>query len=200
MTLVTETSSKREATKQANRAAILEAAREVFGEFGFGAASVRDIIRRTDLASGTFYNYFPDKESIFRALVEDFGEEARRRVRAARKAAESPVGFVGDGFRAFFELIVEDPELYGFMRRNAGTIRTLFDAEQVPLGAGELGEDLRGVIASGALPELDVDYWSHAMVAVGVEIGERMIERDPPDVEGATRFCAQLFLRGLSAA
>ena len=48
---------RREQTKAANRAAILEAALEVFGELGYDAASVRDVIRRTDLASGTFYNY-----------------------------------------------------------------------------------------------------------------------------------------------
>ena len=59
--------------------------RDVFAEEGYGAVGVRDIIRRTDLASGTFYNYFPDKEAIFRALVEDTGAEARRRVRAARR-------------------------------------------------------------------------------------------------------------------
>ena len=68
------------------------AAREAFGELGYGASSVRDIIRRTDLASGTFYNYFPDKESVFRALVEEVGAEARRRVRAARTAARTPAG------------------------------------------------------------------------------------------------------------
>src|SRR3954454_17390478 len=77
---------KRERTKAANRAAILEAARGVFGESGFGAASVRDIIRRTDLAAGTFYNYFPDKPSIFTALLDDVGAEARRRVQAARRS------------------------------------------------------------------------------------------------------------------
>jgi hypothetical protein len=41
-----------------NRQAILDAAREVFGELGYDAATVRDIIRRTGLASGTFYNYY----------------------------------------------------------------------------------------------------------------------------------------------
>jgi AcrR family transcriptional regulator len=56
---------RRERTKAANRASILDAAREVFAEHGYEAASVRDIIRGTDLASGTFYNYFPDKDAIF---------------------------------------------------------------------------------------------------------------------------------------
>jgi AcrR family transcriptional regulator len=38
---------KREQTKVANRQAILDAAREVFGELGYETATVRDIIRRT---------------------------------------------------------------------------------------------------------------------------------------------------------
>jgi len=36
------------------------------------------------------------------------------------------------------------------------------------------------------------------MVAVGVELGQRMIERDPPGVEGAARFASGLFLAWLS--
>jgi AcrR family transcriptional regulator len=85
---------RRERTKAANRAAILAAARDVFAEDGYDAAGVRDIIRRTDLASGTFYNYFPDKDAIFRALVEETGAEARRRVRAARRRAGTAQEFI----------------------------------------------------------------------------------------------------------
>jgi AcrR family transcriptional regulator len=189
---------KRERTKAANRAAILEAARAVFGETGYGAASVRDIIRRTDLAAGTFYNYFPDKESIFRALVDDIGAEARRRVQAARRSATSPRGFIEDGYRAYFAFIAEDPANHAFLSRNAGTIRAFSEDGQGPLGAAELADDLRGAIAAGHVPDVDVDYTAHTMVAVGLELGVRLIQRDPPDVEGATRFAAALFLRGLS--
>ncbi|MDX6656088.1 MAG: hypothetical protein QOH62_881, partial [Solirubrobacteraceae bacterium] len=46
---------KREQTKAANRTAILDAARVVFSQIGYGAATVRDIVRETDLATGTFY-------------------------------------------------------------------------------------------------------------------------------------------------
>ena len=56
-----ERSGRREQSKAENRAALLKAARTVFAEMGYGAAGVRDIVRRTDLASGTFYNYFKDK-------------------------------------------------------------------------------------------------------------------------------------------
>src|ERR1700751_3148228 len=60
---------KREQTKVANRQAILDAAREVFGELGYETATVRDIIRRTGLAAGTFYNYYRPKGEGFAALA-----------------------------------------------------------------------------------------------------------------------------------
>jgi AcrR family transcriptional regulator len=192
---------KREQTKAANRTAILAAAREVFGELGYGGSSVRDIVRRTGLAAGTFYNYFPDKESIFRAVLEEAGEEARARVRAARRAATDVRGFVETSYRAYFEWIVEDPSTVALLARNAGAIRTVFDDLVTPLGVAELEEDLRAGVQAGLLPPtLDADYWSHVMVATGLTLGERLIERDPPDVDGATRFAAELFVPGLAVA
>ena len=188
---------RRERTKQANREAILAAARDVFGELGYGAASVRDIVRATDLATGTFYNYFPDKEAVFRALVDEFADEARRRVREARARATSLRAFVEDAYRAYFEHVVEDPGMVVVMRRNMGTVRTLFDDTQLPASTEELADDLRAAIAAGLIEPLDVDYAAHAMVAVAIEIGERLIEREPMDVEGATAFAAGLFLGGL---
>jgi AcrR family transcriptional regulator len=193
----TPATGRRERTKAANRAAILAAALDVFARAGYDAASVRDIIRRTDLASGTFYNYFPDKEAIFRALVEETGQQARRRVRAARRRARTAEDFVEGGYRAFFEFIVEDPERFAFMRRNLETLRTRFGDAVLPAGTDELAEDLRAAIAAGHLPPVDVDYCAHAMIAVGLELGARLAERSPPDVEGATRFASALFLGAL---
>jgi AcrR family transcriptional regulator len=188
---------RRERTKAANRAAILAAAQEVFAEVGYGAASVRDIVRRTDLASGTFYNYFPDKDAIFVALIAEAAEEARRRVRAARRSARTARDFVDGGYRAFFEFIVEDPERFAFMRRNLETMSNRFGQTVLPAGTEELAEDLRAAIEAGHIPAVDVDYCAHAMVAVGLELGARLAERDPPDVDGATEFASSLFLGAL---
>ncbi|MEM9739627.1 MAG: helix-turn-helix domain-containing protein, partial [Pseudomonadota bacterium] len=53
---------RRAQSKAANRQAILEAGRSVFARLGVESATVRDIIRETSLAAGTFYNYFKSKE------------------------------------------------------------------------------------------------------------------------------------------
>jgi AcrR family transcriptional regulator len=188
---------RREQTKQANRAAILDAAREVFSEIGFGAASIRDVIRRTNLATGTFYNYFPDKESVFRALLEESVEEARARVRAARLEAATLEAFVENGYRAYFEFLAGDRTTFELVRRNAGTIRTMFAEPALGAGADELEADLRAAIGAGSIPPLDAAYMAAAMVGAGFEIGIRMVDRDPPDVDEAARFATQLFLGGI---
>ena len=134
---------RRAATKAANRAAIVDAAREVFGELGFGGASVRDVIRRTDLASGTFYNYFPDKEALFRAVLEETAETVRARVQTARRQAGSLEEFVAAGFREYFSFLADDPQAFALMRRNSGTIRAMFDEPIFGAGIDELVPGLK---------------------------------------------------------
>jgi AcrR family transcriptional regulator len=161
---------------------------------GYGAASVRDIVRGTDLATGTFYNYFPDKETVLRALVDEIAVEARARVRAARAASTTLEGFVADGFRAYFEFLVEDPETVALMRRNAGTIRTMFDEPALGAGIEELRADLEAAVATGRIPPHDADLMAAAMVGAGVEVGLRMVEREPLDVERAVALVTNVFL------
>jgi hypothetical protein len=38
-----------------------------------------------------------------------------------------------------------------------------------------------------------------AMVGAGFEVAVRMLDRDPPDVEGAVEFLTGIFLAGLSS-
>jgi AcrR family transcriptional regulator len=188
---------RREQTKSQNRAAILKAAREVFAELGYETATVRDVIRRTELASGTFYNYFPDKESVLRALVEEDAADLRTRLRAARAKAGTLEEFVGEANRVYFTWIAEDPAAFELLRRNAGSIRQLIAEPALGGGVQELRDDLAEAAARGDLPALDLDYMAAAMAGVGIEVAVRMIELRPVDIEGATRFASRLFLGGI---
>jgi AcrR family transcriptional regulator len=196
----TAPAGKRERTKQANRAAILEAARDVFGDIGYGAATVRDIVRGTDLATGTFYNYFPDKESVLVALLDATAGEARERVRAARRAGSTLDAFVRDGFRAYFQFLIEDRRTSQLLARNAGTIRARFEEPSLVAGVEELAEDLRAGIAAGLIPDHDVEYMAASMVGAAFEVGTRMLDGQEPDAERATEFISSLFIAGLRAA
>jgi AcrR family transcriptional regulator len=189
---------KRERTKVQNRAAIIDAAREVFAELGYDAAGVRDVIRRTRLASGTFYNYFPDKEAVFRAVLDHSAQEVRQRLRTVRASARSLEEFVGDAYRAWFSFLVEDRLMFELMKRNAGPIRALFGDPILGAGVEDLLEDLSAAMKRGDVPALDADYMAGAMAGVALELGVRMADREPADVDGAARFATQLFLGGIA--
>jgi AcrR family transcriptional regulator len=188
---------RREHTKRQNRAAILDAARQVFAESGYEASSIRDVVRGTGLAAGTFYNYFPDKESVLLALLEDRTHELRRRLRRARARARDFEGLVSDAYRVYFAFIAEDPATLELLRRNSGAVRALAGEPELTGGIDDLLGDLRETIASGEAPRFDAEYMAAAMAGAGFEIAVRMLERRPPDVDGATRFATALFLGGV---
>jgi AcrR family transcriptional regulator len=58
-------------TKQATRARLLAAAAEDFGRVGLARANVDAISLAAGYAKGTIYNYFPSKEDLFLAVVEE---------------------------------------------------------------------------------------------------------------------------------
>jgi AcrR family transcriptional regulator len=54
---------------------LLDAGLRVFGERGFHAARVDDIVRAARTSHGTFYLYFANKEALLRALAVECAEE-----------------------------------------------------------------------------------------------------------------------------
>jgi AcrR family transcriptional regulator len=54
---------------ETTRAAIIEAAFQLFVEQGYHGTSVRDIAARAGITAGSIYNHFPDKEQIIKAVV-----------------------------------------------------------------------------------------------------------------------------------
>lgn len=55
----------------ATQKALLEAGKREFLEFGYEKASLRVIAKRAGVTTGAIYGYFPDKSSLFDALVAE---------------------------------------------------------------------------------------------------------------------------------
>ena len=55
-----------------SRKDILDAALKLFSHRGYGATSVNDIAAEAKLSKGNVYHHFPDKESIFRGLLDRY--------------------------------------------------------------------------------------------------------------------------------
>ncbi|MBI3782016.1 MAG: TetR/AcrR family transcriptional regulator [Deltaproteobacteria bacterium] len=188
---------KRERNALRNRNAILSAAREVFSELGYGAATIRDIIRRTQLAAGTFYNYFPDKESVLQAIMEEFTQRMRARVHATRMEARTTEELLRSSFLTCFRLYAEEQTLVEMMARNAGEMTLLGAGAILEPAVEELIADLRAKEKEGVLPPIDIERLARAAVALAAELGVHMLDRKPFDIEGTTEFVTQLMLGGM---
>ena len=102
-------SGRRAVNRRNNRDDILDAARDVFAEIGYGGTTERDIIRRTNLASDTFYNYLDSKGIVFNALNDEIGSELRQR-------ATRFDSFIKDTFCAYFSYYAKNRENYMLTR------------------------------------------------------------------------------------
>ena len=189
---------KRERSKVANRHAILDAAREVFCELGYGETTVRDIIGRTGLASGTFYNYFRSKEEVFEALSDDSALRIRPRLREVRARAKTFETFLYETFEAYFAFCLEDGQTFALMRRNAGHLRVRMDTPEIMAGMDELKADLKHAIKAGLAPPIDAEYLSAALIGIAFEMAEQMLTRKAASPAVAARFATDLVLGGIA--
>ena len=97
---------------EATRRRILDAAEEVFGEFGYYEASISEITRRASIAQGTFYIYFRSKHEVFAEVVEDIGKRLRTATRVAIAEAPDRLEAERRGFAAFFEFVAAHRRIY----------------------------------------------------------------------------------------
>ena len=173
---------KRQRIKQQNRQFILDGARKVFAEQGYSAATVRDIIRATPLAAGTFYNYFTSKEDVRVALNAEMADALRPRLSEGRAQAATAEEFLSAFFSSVFALKAE-----------AG-----IGLETADLRAGfeDLRADLENAIARGVFAPLDAGALAAALLAAADEMARRLAE-DGGDAAEATAAATLLFLRGV---
>ena len=76
-------------TKEATRERLLEAAEKVFAEKGYYEAAVDEIVQESSTSKGSVYFHFPNKESLFLAVMDHLGNRLIRKV-------EQQVGEVTD--------------------------------------------------------------------------------------------------------
>lgn len=189
---------RRERTKIRNRQAILVAAKEVFAEKGYEAVTVRDIIGRTDLASGTFYNYFRSKEEIATALASDAAHKLRPILQAHRRKAGGVREYLNGVFSAYFHFLISE---YGSL--DSGLIVRPPNANVVTPAQRAIFDDVRDamteVLGDEISSDADIEYLTAATTGIARNVGLQMLYRKPPDPDGAAAFAVRLIMDGLAA-
>jgi len=189
--------SKREQTKLANRLAILDAAREVFGEIGFEAATVRDIVRRSGLSVGAFYNYYRSKEEVFEALADDGARRFRPILEAQSAKARDFESYLRAAVGAYFDFVAGEHAAWLAKSKDAGMLSQARGTPEILAVFDEVRRVFADVMARDLSGGVDIEFLAASCIAVAREIGDRMVERTPLDTGAATDFVVNLIMGGV---
>ncbi|HYL58826.1 MAG TPA: helix-turn-helix domain-containing protein [Candidatus Acidoferrales bacterium] len=92
-----------------NREALLNAAEKLIAEKGLERLTIDEITETADLAKGTFYNYFNDKNEAARELALGIRRDLAAEVGVAQAGIEDPAGRLTIGICVFLRTAVTAP-------------------------------------------------------------------------------------------
>jgi AcrR family transcriptional regulator len=98
--------------KRQTRAALATAALKLFAERGYEETTIADIAAAADVSPRTFFSYFPSKEDVVFAEIDDRLEEVAERL-ADRVPGESPLETIRRGIVGIMEALVAGHGEYG---------------------------------------------------------------------------------------
>src|SRR3954454_24854323 len=94
------------------RSELLAAARSVFAKKGYEDATVSEIVGRAGVAQGTFYLYFPGKESLAGAFAELFSERLAEVATEKKSRSRSFDSALGRLFEAAYQVAEEHRDVF----------------------------------------------------------------------------------------
>ncbi|MCC7463519.1 MAG: helix-turn-helix transcriptional regulator [Gammaproteobacteria bacterium] len=145
------------------RAALLEAGRALYALRGLEAVSVDEIVAAADVAKGSFYNHFRDKDGLAREIAGEVRRQAERLVEAANAGVDDPPVRIARALCVFIRFAIDHRDSAQILwRLNSGA--TMADA---PVNRNLRAEVERG-IAAGSFAPLDVA--SGVLLIMGVVV------------------------------
>lgn len=102
-------SEKTRQKKDTKRTVMMQAAVHVFAEKGYHAATVRDVVQAAGVAIGTFYFYFPDKETLFVHLYEETAQFLAQTIRQAVNSRSQLPHQISAGLQAYLNIAEYEP-------------------------------------------------------------------------------------------
>jgi AcrR family transcriptional regulator len=159
---------------QRTRQRLLRAAETVFGEKGYEHASIADITREAEVALGTFYVYFQDKQSIFVEVVDELGTRLRRLIAEAVAGCEDRLAVEREGLRTFFQFASQHRNLYRIVRQaefvDEACYRRYYDRFAQGYVVG-----LKRAMDAGELRRLDPEAVAYCLMGIGDFLGMRWV-------------------------
>ncbi len=111
---------RKERERLARREDIQRAARKVFAEKGFEAATLEEIAERAELAKGTIYGYFDHKEALFFSLIEEILEGQAQILEEVHEREMTAPEKLREVIRSYVHYLAERQDLFRILMGQSG--------------------------------------------------------------------------------
>ena len=134
---------KREFHKQQVRERILQESFILFADNGFDKTTVSDIVDNCDIARGTFYNYFPDMNTLFDALINELNQKIVESIQHTRKSTSNLYDYLYGTFKSYFDLISSNQMIQFHIVNQAHIRKSSYQSDLIKVIVKNLNRDLK---------------------------------------------------------
>lgn len=157
---MSDKTNKRTAPKdpETTKNRILDAALDVFSNKGYHDATVDDIVSESETSKGSVYFHFPNKQTLFLALVDKFANLLERRVTEAIAEQESGIERVRVALITCLDTFSSYRRLAKIMLVQAVGLGTLFEDKRIEVAdrfAMLIKVNLDELVASGEIQPIN---------------------------------------------
>jgi AcrR family transcriptional regulator len=158
----------------ATRAALVEAARPLFAEHGFGGVGTEAIVRAAGVSRGALYHQFADKTELFAAVYEQLEEDLAVRMaqQIAAEAPADPIEVMALGAAAWLDACSE-PEVQQIALLDGPAVLGWQRWREIGLryGLGTVEQVLTHAMEAGRIPPQPVGALAHVLAGALDEAG-----------------------------
>jgi len=119
--IMPESSSRSERRRSRRRQRLIDAAREIIARKGLAGLTVQDVTEEADMAVGSFYTYFPNKDALIEAAVWEDLEELR-----------SLEGVLAEGYALETAPALRLRRIYEFFDKHRNLMQAVFGPDGSP--------------------------------------------------------------------
>ena len=88
--------------RQATRAAIIKAAKRLFGERGFAVTTMDNVAMTAHVAKGAVYHHFETKEALFQAVFDEVSQHLVSEIERVARSEKDALAAMAAGTQAYF--------------------------------------------------------------------------------------------------
>ena len=168
---------------------------------GVDKSSIRQITKITNLGSGTFYNYFRNKNSVFIVINERFVQEFSEFFMREIEKADTFERIIKIAFKSWFSWILSDEKKYLFIKNNKNYLLDIKwqkkNSKEYLILQDKIFKFILDISKKTKFPNNDISLMINSVIAVAVSLGEEILLNDEIKLENVTEFATKLFLKGL---